>query len=68
MTINLIKTHDTTKNAQLISQMDINAVTTDYALNDNGQRLIEHKTSETAHSAEDIVYENRNVRSELTQI
>ncbi|MCK2016855.1 hypothetical protein [Peribacillus frigoritolerans] len=48
--------------------MDTDAVTTEHALNDNEQRLIEYKTSETAHRAEDIVYDHRNVHSELTQI
>lgn len=68
MTINLIKTHDSTKNAPHFSQMDINAVTTEHALNDNEQRLIEHKTSETATVQRTLFYENKNVRSELTQI
>lgn len=68
MTVSLIKAHDPTKNARLISQMDTNAATTENALNYNERKLIDHKTSETAHSAKDIVYENRNVHSELTQI
>ncbi len=37
MTINLIKTHDPTKNARLISQMDTNAIITKHALKDNEQ-------------------------------
>ncbi|KWW17966.1 hypothetical protein AS888_20870 [Peribacillus simplex] len=68
MTIRLIKTHDPTKNARLIAQIDENASITERGLNDNEKKLKDHESSETAHSAKAIIYENRNVHSELTQI
>ncbi|PJN90994.1 tail fiber domain-containing protein [Bacillus sp. mrc49] len=68
MTIRLIKTHDPTKNARLIAQIDENASITERGLNDNEEKLKDHESSETAHRAKDIIYENRNVHSELTQI
>lgn len=68
MTIRLIKTHDPTKNARLIAQIDENASITERGLNNNEKKLKDHESSETAHRAKDIIYENRNVHSELTQI
>ncbi|MET1176931.1 phosphodiester glycosidase family protein [Peribacillus simplex] len=65
MSVKLVKTHDPTKNAKFLAELDFNAKTTEQYLNQLQKELNSHAKSKQAHNARDILYESDSVYERL---